>query len=465
MPNNYYRHIFISIMFLVSCVSAVEKPTSNSQTCVSEECHNIYKTGKYVHGPVALDDCKACHKSVVESQHTFKLVHDGAKLCSSCHLEQALEKYIHEPLKTGNCTECHDPHSSDYKFLIPVPKVSDLCQRCHEETTKDKKHLHGPVAAGECTLCHNTHSSDYKNLLTEDPKELCFFCHEVTKKELNRFEFVHKPVIEEGCLGCHDPHGSDNNIILKERVPELCFPCHEEVKTIAQNAKHKHDVVSQRDGCTKCHTPHASTVRFGLKADPLTLCVSCHDKEVKTGKDDTIANFKSQLENKKYLHGPVSQKDCEACHISHGGDHFRLLTEEYPSSFYAPFDIKNYQLCFSCHPESPVMSKETTTLTDFRNGRLNLHYLHVNKPEKGRTCRACHATHASNHPKHIREAVPFGKWEIPIQFEKTDTGGGCSPGCHKPKEYDRVSPVTYETPAEDGKDKGLGMKDEEIETK
>jgi hypothetical protein len=37
-------------------------------------------------------------------------------------------------------------------------------------------------------------------------------------------------------------------------------------------------------------------------------------------------------------------------------------------------------------------------------------------------------------------------WDLPIQFEKTETGGGCKPGCHLPFAYDRESPVEYKKP-------------------
>ena len=86
-------------------------------------------------------------------------------------------------------------------------------------------------------------------------------------------------------------------------------------------------------------------------------------------------------------------------------------------------------------------TQTTLELTDFRNGEDNLHYLHVKDDTRGRTCRACHATHASDLPKNIRETVPYGMWELPIGFKKTDTGGSCSPGCHLPKSYDRKDPV------------------------
>ena len=43
--------------------------------------------------------------------------------------------------------------------------------------------------------------------------------------------------------------------------------------------------------------------------------------------------------------------------------------------------------------------------------------------------------------RHIRKSTPFGKWEIPINFTRTPTGGKCSANCHVSKEYDRKKPV------------------------
>ena len=77
------------------------------------------------------------------------------------------------------------------------------------------------------------------------------------------------------------------------------------------------------------------------------------------------------------------------------------------------------------------------------DGLLNLHYLHVNKQDKGRTCRACHEVHASKRPAHIRESVPFGKnnWPLEINFTQHKDGGSCAPGCHKAQEYHRPASV------------------------
>jgi len=443
MPGKRYRSVFV-LLFLTVVLG--ETARAQNKTCVTEECHIDYGAKEYVHGPIVLGDCESCHKLVgvfSQEKHTYELARQGAELCSFCHLEQAMDKNVHEPLVTGECIGCHDPHSSEYKFFIPTQNVSELCHECHEIVTQDRKYLHGPIATGECTLCHNSHSSDYDKLLIVEPEEICFFCHEATQEELKKLEYVHQPLQEKGCIECHDPHGTNYPMILRDSIPNQCYTCHEEVKTNIQDAKCKHDVVTTEDGCVQCHTPHASSIGFGLRADPLTLCISCHDKEIETDNGKILANFKSQIVDKKFLHGPIEEKDCAACHVSHGSDHFRLLIKEYPAQFYASFNADLYQLCFECHPESRVLTKETTDLTDFRNGNMNLHFLHVNKPQRGRTCRSCHATHASNHPKLIREEVPYGKWSMPIQYKKTETGGSCFPGCHKPKVYDRNSPVIY----------------------
>jgi len=153
------------------------------------------------------------------------------------------------------------------------------------------------------------------------------------------------------------------------------------------------------------------------------------------------------LEKFRYVHRPVVERECSECHAPHGSDYYRLLVKNYPPEFYAPFDVSIYDLCFSCHNQDIVLVKDTENLTSFRNGTMNLHYKHVNMPEKGRTCRTCHATHASNEPKHLREKVPYGGWGIPIGFEKTETGGGCSPGCHNPRVYDRINPAVYASDA------------------
>jgi predicted CXXCH cytochrome family protein len=149
--------------------------------------------------------------------------------------------------------------------------------------------------------------------------------------------------------------------------------------------------------------------------------------------------MKSLVENRRFLHGPVRSGNCTACHDAHGSSHAALLRRDFPKAFYASFDLENYALCFSCHDKALVLTPTTTALTGFRDGDRNLHYLHVNRAENGRTCTSCHDIHGSDQPSHIADQVPFegSPWALPIQFEKTTDGGHCAPGCHEPKSYQR----------------------------
>ena len=188
--------------------------------------------------------------------------------------------------------------------------------------------------------------------------------------------------------------------------------------------------------CHDCHEPldvKKHTFEFVRKGKE--LCEFCH-KDQRAGKN---------------VHAPLNDGDCLQCHDPHGSNHFRLLVKEYPPRFYAPFAKENYALCFDCHAESLVLTAKTNGLTDFRNGDLNLHFLHVNKPRRGRTCRACHITHAGNLPKLIRKSVPYGTWDLPVGFTKTETGGNCKSGCHLPKAYDRKKPVNNPTTLSENK--------------
>jgi predicted CXXCH cytochrome family protein len=116
-----------------------------------------------------------------------------------------------------------------------------------------------------------------------------------------------------------------------------------------------------------------------------------------------------------------------------------MLVKAYPSSFYTPYELKKYDLCFQCHSSELLDSQGQT---NFRNGIRNLHGVHVSKKYKGRTCSACHNVHVSDGEKLINsDGVVFGDWKIPIKFEYTETGGSCMPGCHRRMEYDRKSPA------------------------
>jgi len=199
-----------------------------------------------------------------------------------------------------------------------------------------------------------------------------------------------------------------------------------------------------REGkCSQCHKavtethPNDETVDFTLTGERDEICYACHKSFGKFIK-----------EKLKYLHTPVKQKDCYACHDPHASDNWMLLKKFFSKRYYLPFKLEYYALCFDCHNKEIVTEKETDRLTNFRNGNFNLHFKHVNRDPKGRNCNSCHNIHASGQAMIIRPDVPFRKrdkkgyyFNLSIHYKKTKTGGSCAVSCHRNRYYDRENPV------------------------
>ncbi len=424
--------------------STVVKPTGPIEWsgCVTKECHPGVKDYIYQHGPVAVNSCKSCHELVSEEDHTYRLLRQGEALCRFCHPPEITGKFLHQPVQDGQCVQCHDPHGGENRQMLKGGAGAESCLECHRDVTEGMPEVHGPVAAGACTACHKAHSSDFPHLLVKSNTDLCLDCHVTTKDRLATARTVHDPVAVE-CSACHNSHASEHKMILKQESTTLCLGCHSQIKSIMETATSTHDAISSGEKCMNCHDAHATDYAALLLNDMVDMCLECHDEEVTASDGKILMNMKPVLASGKSLHGPIAQRTCVPCHQIHGGSNFRLLVKSYPPEFYAPFAEENYALCFSCHDKQLVFDERTDRLTNFRNGDHNMHFVHVNKDTKGRTCRACHETHASSKEKHIRDSVPFGTggWELPINFEKVDTGGRCSPGCHRPYGYDRENPV------------------------
>jgi predicted CXXCH cytochrome family protein len=409
--------------------------TANKESCITDTCHSSLGKEKFVHGPVATGDCAFCHKPL--AKHKFEPIKDVAELCYSCHDKLNTQKSVHRPVSEGKCTQCHDPHQSPNKFQLKEAGYN-LCFRCHDKKIAEGKFVHGPVSVGDCRACHQPHQSKFKKILVADGNNLCFSCHADMAEEIKKHKNIHSPV-EMDCINCHSPHsGAYKYMFSLDPQSDLCLNCHTAKKQELTDSTVRHGAVGTGKKCLVCHNPHYSNYSKLLMMEPADLCLSCHDREY-TKESYTIADMKTFLSKNPDKHGPIRDNDCTSCHNAHGSKNFRLLQEPFPPVFYAPYDASNYKLCFMCHEPSIAAEEKTTTMTGFRNGDQNLHFVHVNK-QKGRTCRACHDAHATNNPKHIRDSVPFGTWSIPINFMKTQTGGQCTPGCHQLFRYDRDKP-------------------------
>lgn len=421
----------------------VKKPTTQieAKNCVTRDCHADVKNYRVTHGPVNVGACDSCHKLTNAADHSFALTRNKTEICTFCHKMDDLPKarLIHKPVANGDCLPCHNPHGANNKNFLRGRTMNDLCGSCHRDVVAGKKQVHGPVAAGACGACHKPHGSDKPRLLTAVGTELCFGCHTDMKTQMAEAPVKHKAV-EQDCSNCHDPHASEFPMQTRQAPLKLCTTeCHKEVRQAALDAPHRHSVVVKDDACLHCHTAHGGRLQQLMKASPIQICMNCHTDPVKT-ETATVASVKEVLDPKMVKHGPVAEGGCGGCHNVHGSKVDSLLTKPYPGTFYAGFDVKDYELCFTCHDRQLALAKTTTTLTRFRNGDQNLHYLHVNKA-KGRTCRACHSTHAGPNPMQVRESVPYGSWKMPVHFTPTATGGTCEAGCHRELPYDRQKPV------------------------
>ncbi|RJQ48161.1 MAG: hypothetical protein C4538_04360 [Nitrospiraceae bacterium] len=419
-------HCFAWHAYSFTTAAEYQSHLKGAESCTSVLCHQNLAKGKmkYEHRPSGDGKCAVCHTAEAYPGK-YGLEPNQSITCTDCHkhlnLEIQTSKYIHGPIKNGDCTSCHDPHGSDIEFILKKT-YSQLCSQCHSlKGLYSGKLIHKPVEDGNCGLCHDPHASNFRARLTDVGANLCLLCHEDMVPGMTQ-KYVHAPLLKNGCTDCHDPHSGNDKLRLKTEASRLCFTCHEEKKNEVAHYTRKHKPAAEGQ-CISCHSPHFSESKHLLRGKIDALCYACHKDKAAWGK-------------RQFLHGPLVQGNCVACHNPHGSDNAFILRLEFPYKFYTNYERGKYDLCFQCHKEALVTTENTKTVTNFRNGEVNLHMLHV-RQEKGRNCRACHDVHASDQEYHIREEFPFGSVNIPMYYYKTSTGGRCIPGCHKERSYDR----------------------------
>ncbi len=414
--------------------------------CVTAECHPGIKASPQLHGPVRAGACDACHKLADASLHRFTPVAGRHEVCGLCHGPEATtNQFSHLPYAKGECLACHNPHGGNEPQLLRGGKYADTCAACHKDVTGAHDNVHGPASIGACGACHEPHTSKRAKLLNAQGRELCLKCHVQTGLELETRRVVHAPVLGD-CQVCHNPHATDSRAMLVADTAALCTSCHQNIAGTMAAATTQHAAVTTKRSCTNCHAAHASDHESLLKSEPRQLCFECHNQPIRMPDGTELVNMKAVIETGTSLHGALTQRGCVECHDIHGGGHKRLLMLEYPSELYYPFSETSYALCFSCHDRQLVMEAKTGSATGFRNGETNLHWVHVSRDVKGRSCKVCHDSHASTHDKHIRDEVAYGPagWKLPIRYEALPEGGKCGGSCHAAHEYNRVKPLTYE---------------------
>jgi len=367
-----------------------------------------------VPGPAPTASTEADQDSPTLRRDPPDVLEEG-QACTDCHLDLTRGVVVHSPVEEGECEDCHQPLSPTRHAFAAIPSTGRLCGLCHE-TPADAPVLHGPVALGSCEACHDPHRSDHPGLLRRRVPDMCLSCHEDMAALLRAPAEIHA------------------------ELDASCTRCHAEPVLVPAGPQAVHGALSTNRACLNCHEPHGSALPPLLHAPTAKLCLTCHEKELRREDGTTVAAMGAKLRDSAALHGPLREGKCTACHDPHASSNALRLRAPYPRSFYAAFSVQRYALCFRCHDATPFVERDSADATDFRDGRRNLHALHVSNPDmggKGRTCRACHEIHASDLPHHIRKSVPFGAWQLPLGFRDLPDGGSCAPGCHTPQSYAR----------------------------
>ncbi|MAE61680.1 MAG: hypothetical protein CMJ49_10040 [Planctomycetaceae bacterium] len=412
--------------------------------CATPDCHAAVKMSAYVHGPVSIDACDVCHQPLDVETHTFRMLRDGPELCTYCHeFAGRPMPVMHKPVERGECLGCHDPHGGHDRTLTREDSIPQLCGRCHDSAAWNRSAPHAPVADGRCVSCHAPHGSVFPGLLDATGPDLCLACHDKFDRRLGDVRFMHK-ALEDGCKVCHDVHGSDFPMTIRQPLTATCAKCHEEVENRATGAQYSHSVVTTDRACLNCHTPHGGNVPALMIDRQADVCMQCHDEEIDLADGRTVKATPEVMDPQVRKHGPIRDDECSACHEPHGSDRALLLAKSYDWDIAPQFTMPANELCFDCHDKRLAEDQRLDGVTHFRDGDMNLHYVHLARRSWVRYCPACHSPHGSRQDQNVRQFVSFGQWQLPIQFERTATGGTCTPGCHLPFDYDREQPVGYD---------------------
>ncbi len=265
-------------------VSAAEKPS-----CVTDKCHPTIGKEKYVHGPVAVNQCAVCH--IPTASHKFKAITDFGKLCNRCHVRSHFfGEVVHPPVKKGHCTGCHNPHQSPYEFMLRGEGWK-VCLTCHDKEFAVEKYIHSP-AEGVCTDCHSPHTP-WEIPAGRKLDQACYMCHSEEDRDMKTYRTWHTELycstchhtkhgdipkclechqrhsdempIMDACVTCHPPHKA-LQVVYPEDIPkEACAVCHPGQYEVLKQSHTKHSALS----CTKCHPDKHRTIM---------RCQQCHSK-------------------------------------------------------------------------------------------------------------------------------------------------------------------------------------------
>jgi predicted CXXCH cytochrome family protein len=267
-----------------------------------------------------------------------------------------------------------------------------------------------PALEEGCESCHSYDEGDIS--INGEIRALCFECHDDPAKDDSgeARPFIHSPVLEEECTECHDPHFSKNRKLLTKE--KICLECHDDKDPEEGDNKSIHEPVRKIE-CAKCHDPHASKFKYHLKREGTGLCFGCHGDFTKDGEGKEL----------NYVHGPVADGDCVACHKPHFSKNRKLLVEE--------------KICLECHDDKDPEEGDNASVHGpvSKMECVSCHNPHAS-PNTYQLVKAvnklCYDCHEKPHRIHISSEVKSTAAHVPENFPVEKDGSLSCLGCHDP---------------------------------
>jgi predicted CXXCH cytochrome family protein len=186
--------------------------------------------------------------------------------------------------------------------------------------------------------------------------------------------------------------------LLQEAPETLCRSCHQEMQP--KDGAYMHAPVAQGQ-CLACHTPHGGSLRHNLLDEASAACRACHPPEAE---GFAAAHFGY----------PVTESKCLSCHDPHSTDRAQKLVAKRQ---HAPFAAHECDACHTTESGGPSASlkkpvkelcatchppSKTHPAKDAQGRALGRHV-----PVDQGLCTVCHNPHASTQPKALKDRVDY----------------------------------------------------------
>jgi predicted CXXCH cytochrome family protein len=340
-------------------------------------------------------------------------------------------------------------------FLIGILCLSPLS--LYSDSGNDRPHGDKSKLLKGCASCHKGHGIYNTPMLTERKEVYCFKCHGRTMylENAKRVGDIATDVTTVNIQGefekpYHHPIEKIGIHTYGEILPEAdaSMPRH-----TACGDCHHHHYVKKENKMSGIRGTNRDGLRVRITSE-YELCFNCHSYSANLPADQTnkAEIFHSSNPSFHPVTAPGKNSDvpslvpplttssliqCTDCHNNedaagprgpHGSTYRYILAKNYTTVDAAegPFQ---YELCYSCHRRSSILSNES----------FPLHDLHISTV--GTSCRTCHNPHGSTQYTHL---IEFSRVSVMLSdrgnLEYRDFGsraGQCSLNCHN-KDHDAV---------------------------